>query len=316
MILTRPLVTGAAGFIGYHLCQYLNSIQEVEQIIAVDLKDSKNILSLRKFEKVMVVESDMNYESVSQLLSLEASSVFALAALNGTSRFYKEPFKVLESSTIPTLALLSKLDSSIPVLYSSSSEVYASNLTLGIGSIPSSEEVPLTISDVHNPRWSYAAAKIHGEMAIVSSSVEHDRPTSIVRYHNVYGPKMGTDHFIPDFVSRALKGEFVIQNPDHSRSFMHVHDAVRGTVKAILSSNTQTPTFHLGTMQEITIREAAYRILELMGLKGIEIKEIDGPKGSVLRRVPSIEKAKKQLGWHPEVGFDEGVKDYLASLRG
>lgn len=311
LILERPLVTGAGGFIGFHLCRYLESLPEVIQVIAVDLKQSINLSKLKNFKKITVLESELGYENVKNLTKYRPTSAFALAALNGTSRFYEQPFRVLEASTIPTLALLSKLDVNCPILYSSSSEVYASNLALGLGQIPTAEDTPLTVEDIHNPRWSYGIAKIHGEMAVVSSAIQHKRKCAIVRYHNVYGPQMGLDHFIPDFIDRARRGIFQVQNPMATRSFLNINDAVRGTVMALTKASIATPIFHLGNNEEISILDAADRILKVMGIENVSIEQLEGPKGSVQRRLPSISKARKELNWIPQVTFENGISDYL-----
>ena len=186
-------------------------------------------------------------------------------------------------------------------------------MNLGIASIPTPETTPISIEDIHNPRWSYAVAKIHGEMAVVSSAIEHGRKCSIVRYHNVFGPKMGLDHFIPDFVKRAQAGRYQVQNAGASRSFLYVSDAVVGTISALLNADCTSPIFHLGSSDERIILEAAQRILELMGLGENKIEVTEGPSGSVQRRVPSIEKAQKILKWNPVVSFDEGIQKYLKS---
>jgi nucleoside-diphosphate-sugar epimerase len=314
LILERPLVTGAGGFIGYHLCRYLESLPEVNQVIAVDLKQSINLSSLKSFKKIIVLETELGYENIENIANYRPTSAFALAALNGTSRFYEQPFRVLEASTIPTLALLSKLDVNCPILYSSSSEVYASNLALGLGQIPTGEDTPLTVEDIHNPRWSYGVAKIHGEMAVVSSAIQHKRKCAIVRYHNVYGPQMGLDHFIPDFIDRARRGIYQVQNPMATRSFLNINDAVRGTVMALGKASVDTPIFHLGNNEEMSILDSALRILKVMGIEHASIEQVEGPKGSVQRRLPSILKARKELDWSPQVTFEDGISEYLKGL--
>jgi len=293
----------------------LDSLPEVKEVIAVDIEGSINLSKLKNYKKVKIIESRTEYQNFEELNNFSPSAAFALAALNGTSRFYDQPFRVLEASTIPTLALLSKLNKDCPVLYSSSSEVYASNLALGLGDIPTKEDAPLTIQDIHNPRWSYGVAKIHGEMAMIASGIQHKRRCTIVRYHNVYGPNMGFDHFIPDFVHRATQGKYLVQNPSATRSFLNVYDAVRGTVKAIQKVDTSVPIFHLGNDEEISILEAAHIILKVMGIRNFKIEQLPGPVGSVYRRLPSIDKARQELGWSPQISFESGIEDYLQSLN-
>lgn len=310
-LLARPLVTGAGGFIGYHVCRFLNSDPRVEKIFAVDLAGSRNYAKLQKLRKVITIDAGIDFINADHVLRRDITSAFALAALNGTSRFYSNPYTVLEASTIPTLALLSRLKSDCPLVYASSSEVYASSISLGIGNLPTREDIPVSIEDIKNPRWSYAAAKMHGEIAVIANSIEKKRPSSIVRYHNVYGTYMGTDHFIPDFISRAFQGEYWIENADATRSFLHIDDAVSGTIMALLNANPNPEVFNLGNPEELTIREAARTILVEMGKSDVSIQEKTGPRGSVKRRLPDVSKAHQILKWQSRILFKEGIQDYL-----
>jgi UDP-glucose 4-epimerase len=310
-VLARPVVTGAGGFIGYHVCRILNSDPRVEKIFAIDLANSRNYEELGELAKVTRIAMGLDFNTVEEVISRKPTSAFALAALNGTSRFYSEPFKVLEASTIPTLALLSRLNADCPIVYSSSSEVYASSISLGIGSLPTKEDVPVSIEDIKNPRWSYAAAKMHGEIAVIANSIEKGRPSVIVRYHNVYGSHMGSDHFVPDFISRALRGEYWIENADATRSFLHINDAVLGTIEALLYATPNPEVFNLGNPEELTIRDAARVILKEMGKSNVSLQEKTGPEGSVKRRLPDVSKAKRILNWTSRILFKEGIQDYL-----
>jgi UDP-glucose 4-epimerase/UDP-glucuronate decarboxylase len=201
----------------------------------------------------------------------------------------------------------------IPVVYSSSSEVYATTTELFGWETPTSENVPISISDVHNPRWSYATAKLFGEVALTSGISEHGGSGAIVRYHNVYGPDMGIDHFVPDFVNRALNGEFRITGAQQTRSFMYIDDAVSGTIAAALNSNSGVPIYHLGSDEELTILNAAQIILDEMGLADRDISLSPAPEGSVSRRCANTKKAEQELAWKAEIDFRSGIKKYLQS---
>lgn len=315
MTLLHPLVTGAGGFIGSHLVRKLSANPDTKVIYALDLKSNKRLVELAKLPKVQILELDLCDPRSTDFLPDLVSAVFSLAALNGTSRFYFSPFTVLEVSTLPTLLIVRKYAGRAPILYTSSSEVYASSVDMGIAVVPSDEEVILSISDVHNPRWSYAMAKMHGEMALVAASKELDLQGSIVRYHNVYGPDMGSDHFIPDFVGRVMKGVAEIHGGENTRSFLHIDDALDATILSLREASSKVPIFHLGTEDEMTIENAARRILKVMGREDLELKVHAAPIGSVLRRCPDISKAKKVLGWYPKVSFEEGVKTITDEYR-
>lgn len=302
------MVTGAGGFIGSHLVRKLSGNPDAKIIYAVDLKSNKRLAELAKLPNVKILEQDLCDPRSADLLPDQVSAVFSLAALNGTSRFYSNPWTVLQASTLPTLLVVRKYSGRAPILYTSSSEVYASSVDMGIAKVPTDEEAIFSISDVHNPRWSYAMAKMHGEMALVAASEELGLHGTIVRYHNVYGPDMGGDHFIPDFVGRVMRGVAEIHGGENTRSFLHIDDALNGTLLALTKASSKVPIFHLGTEDEMTIENAARTILKVMGREDLELKILSAPTGSVLRRCPDISKAKRVLGWYPRISFEEGVK--------
>jgi len=312
-MLNRPLVTGAGGFIGSHLAKKLCNLDEVEFVYVVDLPNNARMLKYANNKKFRIIECDLTDPSASRNLPEDPSVIFALAALNGTSRFYTQPNTVLINSTIPSLVVFEKYVGRIPVVYSSSSEVYASTTELFGWETPTSEDVPISISDVHNPRWSYATAKLFGEVALTSRVSEFGGSGAIVRYHNVYGPDMGVDHFVPDFIDRALHGEFRITGADQTRAFMYIDDAVTGTIAAALNSSPKVPIYHLGSNQEITILKAAQIILGQMGIQEHDIKLLKAPEGSVSRRCANTKKAELELGWSAEIDLSLGIQKYLES---
>jgi UDP-glucose 4-epimerase len=310
-ILHNPVVTGGAGFIGSNLVKRLSDMPEVESIYCVDLPNSPRFQELKNLPKVLIVEVDLNKSDCIDLLPNDPSVVFALAALNGTSRFYSNPWMVLKGSFLPTLNVIEKYKNQSPIVYSSSSEVYASTVEHYAGIIPTPENISPSLNDIHNPRWSYAGAKMLGEIALNSAAVEHGSSGAIVRYHNVFGPNMGLDHFIPDFISRVKRNVLEISGGDNTRSFLYISDAIEGTIAAARVASNRVPIFHLGTSDEMTIKQAAIGILTLMGQSSAELKITPAPPGSVLRRCPDISKARKELGWSPKVTFEMGISRYL-----
>lgn len=309
--LRRPIVTGAGGFIGSHLARKLAELPEVEFVYIVDLPSSQRLKKFADSDKFRVIECNLSETSTKHLLPNDATIVFALAALNGTSRFYSKPYTVLINSTLPTLNIIDFYAGKAPIVYSSSSEVYASSTELFGWGVPTSEVVPLSISDIHNPRWSYATAKLFGEVALVNSVFENGGSGSIIRYHNVYGPDMGFDHFVPDFINRVENGIFKIYGSEQTRAFMYIDDAVDGTILAGINSSNQVPLFHLGSTNELTILEASRIILNEMKLGEVELELLDAPKGSVSRRCADVTKAKVELGWEAKTDFSTGIRSIL-----
>jgi nucleoside-diphosphate-sugar epimerase len=258
-----------------------------------------------------ILELDLCDSNIGEFLPNDASIVFALAALNGTGRFYTQPHTVLINSTIPTLTVLNKYANLAPIVYSSSSEVYASTIELLDWVVPTDESVPIAIQNVHNPRWSYATAKLFGEIALISAAHELGAIGAIVRYHNVYGPDMGVDHFVPDFISRCQKGVIQLNGSEQTRAFMYIEDAVDGTILAARNCTDLIPIFHLGSSEELSILEAARIVLKEMGIENQEIELLQAPEGSVTRRCADPLKAKNVMGWSADISFSEGIRRIL-----
>jgi nucleoside-diphosphate-sugar epimerase len=237
--------------------------------------------------------------------------VFALAAVNGTSRFYSQPFYVLYNSTQSTINIIAKYAKLATILYSSSSEVYGCGVGMGLVKVPTAEDAPVIFSEISNPRWSYGSAKALGEFALHAAAREFNARGVIIRYHNVYGPDMGSDHFVPDFIDRALARDFKVYGPEQTRSFIYIDDAISATISAVSKASSSIPCFHIGTDEEITILDASKLILRLLGSEYEEVELVSAPAGSVSRRCPDVRKAKEELMWKPIVSLEQGIKEFL-----
>jgi UDP-glucose 4-epimerase len=312
-MLRRPLVTGAGGFIGSHLALELSKNSEVEFVYVIDLPGSPRLEAFRNNSKIRILEIDLSSPDAKIRLPDDPTVVFALAALNGTARFYTQPHTVLVNSTVPTLSIIEKYIPGIPVVYSSSSEVYASTISLLDWAVPTDEKVPISLENLHNPRWSYATAKLFGEIALISAAREFGGSGAIVRYHNVYGPNMGHDHFVPDFIARCKTGKKTLTGAEQTRAFLYIDDAVKGTIASVQKVSPEVPIFHLGSDEELKIIEAAKIILSAMDLDHTDITHSEAPEGSVSRRCADSSKAKSELGWKAVTSFAEGIAKVLYS---
>ena len=175
--------------------------------------------------------------------------------------------------------------------------------------IPTPEEVPLTIQDIAHPRFTYAVTKILGESGFLNYAKMLGFETTIIRYHNVFGPRMGFNHVIPHLVIRFRNGEdpFKVYGHDQTRDFCYITDAVEGTVLAMETPAANGQIYHLGTQVEITIGELIHYTGELMHFKGQYINAPTYP-GSVSRRSPDVTKSKKELGFTAKVNWKDGLK--------
>jgi nucleoside-diphosphate-sugar epimerase len=198
------------------------------------------------------------------------------------------------------------------VLFSSTSECYAGTIDTFNSLIPTPEEIPLCVSDIRHPRFTYAVTKMLGESGFLNYSRMLGFECTIVRFHNVYGPRMGFKHVIPHLVQRFLDNEtpFLIYGHAQTRAFNYIDDAVEGTVLAMESDKSNGEIYHIGTMEEITIEQLVHFTGNYFGYKGPYENAPTYP-GSVARRCPDITKAKTQLGYSPKIGWEEGLTKTL-----
>ncbi|MBV9214352.1 MAG: NAD-dependent epimerase/dehydratase family protein, partial [Actinobacteria bacterium] len=199
------------------------------------------------------------------------------------------------------------------VLFSSTSEAYAWTRHFHELPIPTPEDVPVSLTDLTNPRSSYAGSKVFGELAVIQYCRANEMPYSIVRYHNVYGPRMGTDHVIPELFLRARGGQnpLVVYSPEHIRAFCYVSDAVEATLLAMDSPRGDGETFNVGNdREEIRIEDLARRLLVRAGIDvDIDPRSADDP---ISRRCPDVSKARALLGYEPRVDLERGLELTLA----
>ena len=306
------LVTGAAGFVGYHLAALLSDSTDNKVYLVDNFARGKRdswFEALAGRKNVEVILGDLrDPEFVGNLP--DADFVYHLASINGTENFYSRPFDVLEAAVTPTVALLNRYrgPSVRRFLLSSTSETYASTIEEFNWTIPTSEDVPLSVADVQNPRWSYAAAKIACEAAVNAAFLQHNTPVTTVRYHNVYGPRMGFQHVIPQFIERARRGVYELYGAANRRSFIYVSDAVRLTKSVAENQGSVGGIFHIGTQEEVSMQMLAETIMELMGLEG-SVNCFDAPVGSVMRRVPDTQKIQSLVENVNTVGLLEGLTE-------
>jgi nucleoside-diphosphate-sugar epimerase len=224
--------------------------------------------------------------------------VFHFAAINGTANFYNRPLEVIKSGIIPTLNLLDFFSSKPPkkIIYAGTSESYAGAVEKFNFKVPTPENVPLVIADVKNPRWSYAASKSLSEVAVATSASTLGYEFNIVRFHNVYGPRMGFSHVIPEITIRAQRNDFKIFGGKNSRSFIFIEDTIDALLLLLSDTKLINEIVNIGTEEAITIIELARAIYKIIGVSG-NIEELESPEGSVLQRCPDTSK------YHPGTKF-------------
>lgn len=306
------LVTGGAGFIGASLVKALirknNSVRVLDNCHRGSIESLDDIISDIEF-----IEGDIRDKEVVEEAVNGVDVVCHLAYINGTEFFYEVPEFVLD---VGVKGIINVLDAckkyNVRELFlASSSEVYQTPTI-----VPTNETVPLSVPDVLNPRYSYGGGKIISELLAINFGRKCFDRVVIFRPHNVYGPNMGWEHVIPQFVLRMK--ELVKQNTEdkkipfpiqgtgsETRAFVFIDDFTDGLIHTI-SSGEHLEIYNIGTMDEITIEQVAIEVGKYFGR---EIVVTPGPpaRGGTPRRCPNISKLKK-LGYSPKVPFNEGLK--------
>lgn len=305
----KYLVTGGAGFIGSALVRRL-----VKENFRVKVLDSGLRGAAGRLKDVAhgieMVRADIRDARAVRKACRGADGVIHTAYLNGTEYFYSKPDLVLD---IGVKGMVNVIDSCVEqgvkeLILLSSSEVYQDPLV-----IPTDECVGLSIPDPLNPRYSYAGGKIISELMTINYGRKYFNRAIVVRPHNVYGPDMGQEHVVPQFVMRMKrlcgKGKngrvkFPIQGTGkQTRAFIFIDDFIDGLM-LVLKKGRHMGIYNIGTEEEIRISEVAFAAGAYFGKK-IVLAPGKAPEGGVSRRCPDITKIRR-LGFRHKRSFAEG----------
>ncbi len=307
----RVLITGAAGFLGSHLCDRF--IKEGYHVIGMDnliTGDIRNIEHLFKLEQF-----EFSHHDVSNFVYVPGKLDYILHFASPASPidYLKIPIQTLKVGSLGTHNLLGLAkNKGARMLIASTSEVY------GDPSVnPQPEEYWGNVNPV-GPRGVYDEAKRFQEAITMAYHTFHGVETRIVRIFNTYGPRMRLNdgRVLPAFIGQALRGEdlTVFGDGSQTRSFCYVDDLIEGIYRLLLSDYAQP--VNIGNPDEITIKQFGEEIIKLTGTtQKLVLKElpVDDPK----QRRPDITKARALLNWEPKVNREEGLKityDYFKSL--
>jgi len=307
----KYLVTGGSGFIGSALVKKL--LNEGHSVRVFDNNSRGNLRRLDGvLDKIDFMEGDIrNFDQVNEAFQ-GLYSICHLAFVNGTKFFYELPELVLEVGIKGMMNILDscKENNITDLILASSSEVYQSP-----EQVPTSEEVPLIIPDLLNPRYSYGGAKLITELLAINYGRNNFKRVVIFRPHNVYGPDMGWEHVVPEFLLKM--NELVEDRPEEmidfniqgtgneTRAFIFIDDFTDGLMK-VINKGEHLNVYHIGTSNEIQLSELAKTVASLFDA---EINLIPGAlaEGGTLRRCPDITKLRG-LGFNPEIPLEKGLQ--------
>lgn len=319
--MARILILGGAGFLGYHLAERLSQDPGQSLTLVDDLSRGRmdpELAALVSRPGVTFVRADLTDPAALTGLPRQWDQVYMLAAVVGVRRVTDEPARVIRVNTLALLNLLEWLGPGDGVLFfASTSETYAGGASLGQVPVPTPETVPVSISDVHNPRFAYAASKILGEAATIHYGSTKSLRFVIGRLHNVYGPRMGADHVIPELCLRALDREdpFRVFGPEQRRAFCHVADAVEAILRLVTTERAWGQVVNIGNdTEETTVGDLATLVLKTAGFSP-RIQPLPAPAGSVGRRCPDLSRLRALTGYTPKVALESGVRETFAWYR-
>jgi nucleoside-diphosphate-sugar epimerase len=303
------LVTGGSGFIGAALVRRL--IARGDRVRVLDNLSRGHQRRLADVvHDVEFVEADIRDAAAVSRATRGIDSVCHAAFVNGTQFFYSKPQLVLDVGIRGMLNVLDAcLEHDVPELFlASSSEVYQTPPR-----IPTDEKVPFSIPDPMNPRFSYAAGKITSEMLAINYARTHFERMVIFRPHNVYGPDMGWEHVIPQFIVRmhALCRDAdgpirfnILGTGRETRAFVDIDDFTDG-LELLLDRGIHREIYNVGTNHEVTVADLAGQTAAFFGRK---VELVPGPpaEGSTARRCPDIAKLTT-LGYAPKIDLAQGL---------
>lgn len=298
----KILITGAAGFLGSHLCdRFIAEGFEVigmDNLITGDLKNTEHLFQNKNFH--------FYHHDVTKFVHVPGKIDYILHFASPASPidYLKIPIQTLKVGSLGTHNLLGLAkEKNARILIASTSEVYGDPLVH-----PQNEEYYGNVNTI-GPRGVYDEAKRFQESITMAYHRFHGLETRIARIFNTYGPRMRLNdgRVIPAFLGQALRGEdlTVFGDGSQTRSFCYVDDQVEGLFK-LLMSDYSLPV-NIGNPHEISILDFAEEIIKLTGTQQkIVFKSL--PKDDPMQRQPDITKAKDILGWEPKISREEGLK--------
>lgn len=315
MAKTKFLVTGGAGFIGSEIARQL-----LDQNFIVRVADNLSKKDAQVDKRAQFVNVDLtNPQQSEKVFEGIDVCINAAAKIGGIGYFHKFPATILsENNKIFSSTFEAAVKNKIKrMVYISSSMVFESASVF-----PSKEE---DIYKIPPPVSSYGFSKLSGEWYCRSFWDEYKLPFAICRPFNAYGinefpeREVGYAHVIPDLIRKILAGQYPLEllgDGKQTRCFTHVSDIANGVITVALHKKAENQDFNIGTDKEIKMLDLAEEIWQIMGIqKPFKVEYKKGFRFDIKRRVPNVNKAKRLLGWEPQVKFEDGLKEVVNWLK-
>lgn len=309
------VVTGGAGFIGSHLCEYL--LNKGERVICIDnlfTGSKENIKELRDNKNFRFI----NHDIISPI-SLDEEiidQIYNLACPASPVHYQYNPVRTIKANTLGVINVLGLAKKhKARILQASTSEVYGDPLEH-----PQTEEYRGNVNTI-GPRACYDEGKRVAETLFFDYHRNHNVDIRVVRIFNTYGPRMAENdgRVVSNFICQAIRGNDITMYGDgnQTRSFCYVSDLIEGLYR-LMNKDDITGPINIGNPGEFTMKELAEKVVNITKSKS-KIVYNPLPQDDPKKRKPNIELAKKELGWEPTVNLDSGLQNtikYFSSVIG
>lgn len=318
----KILITGGAGFIGSHLAEKL--LQKGQEVFVIDNLSTgslKNVTPFKKNKDFHFIRGTVLDSKKIEKIVKKVDQIYHLAAAVGVKTIIDKPLESFLLNIDGTkIVLEAAVKYKIPVLITSSSEVYGKN-----DDLPFKEESDRIYGSAYHNRWGYGLSKGSDEFLALAYFREKKLPTIIVRLFNVIGPKQTGAYgmVVPRFIRQALSGKpiTIYGNGYQTRCFADIEDVVEGLINLMNYPKAPGQIFNVGSDEEITIKALAQKIKRLTGSKSrisfVPYAKVYGSDfEDMLHRKPDLSKIKRLISYRPKVTLEESLKKIIDYFHG
>ena len=317
----RALITGGAGFIGSHLAErLLRDGHDVAVLDNLSTGSLENVGACRMHARFQFVKGDIQDATLVQLLTSQCDVIFHLAAAVGVQLIADAPVHTIETNIAGTETVLDAANKfGRRILLASSSEVYGKS-----EKIPFGEDDDFVLGSTAFSRWAYACSKAIDEFLGQAFHQQYGLGVVSARFFNTIGPRQTGRYgmVVPRFVQWALRDEpiQIYGTGKQTRCFCHVEDLVDAVIELMRNDEAAGRVFNIGSTEEITIEALADRIIDLTGSRSEKrfvpyVVAYGRPIEDMMRRVPSIDRIHKAVGWQPKTRLDQTLQIIIDHYR-
>jgi UDP-glucose 4-epimerase len=315
----KILISGGAGFIGSHLAERL--LKDGEKVTVIDNLSTgslKNIENIKEHSAFEFVFGDIRNVALLEPLIEQSDIIYHLAAAVGVRLIAEDPVHTIETNiggTETVLNIINKCHKKI--LIASTSEVYGKS-----ENVPFHEDDDIVLGSTSLSRWSYACSKAIDEFLGLAFHRQYGLGVVIGRFFNTIGPRQTGQYgmVVPRFVQSALRNEplSIYGTGRQTRCFCCVYDLIDAIITLMHCEQAAGRVYNIGTNEEISIEDLADKIIEMTGSKSQKIfvpyeTAYGRPIEDMMRRVPSLERIEKTIGWKPKISLDETLRMIIKS---